>query len=424
MKIAYATTYDVRDRASWPRRHLGLYGAGQKIADLLQHAGAELEFLGPLERRKVPITRLKWLIYQRLGQSYYSPVEPWVAPYYARQLEARLARSQADLLLCPENAMPLARVRTALPTVLWTDALLGSLVDFYPYLTDLCPETRRRLHVVEKEALERCDRVILTSQWAAQSAMELYGLPADKIRIIPRGASRAQDLTQTEIEALIAQRPPSPCRLLFLGVDWERKGGPLALEVARILNQQGVKTELWVVGCEPKWVGDRPSFVQSFGFIDRATPQGETQFAHLLSTAHFLIFPTKADTFGVAISEANAAGLPCVAAAVGGIPTVLQSDINGRAFSVEATASDYAQYIAAVMADYPRYQTLALSAWQHYRQHLSWEAAQQQAWGYLQELVTDGDSSRPDPKADRSTTFNQLLRPRSLFPAFGKGFRV
>lgn len=424
MKIAYATTYDVRDRATWPRRHLGLYGAGQKIADLLQNAGAELEFLGPLERRKVAITRLKWLVYRRLGQSYYSPVEPWVSSHYARQIETQLARSQADLLLCPENAIPLARLRTELPVVLWTDALLGSLVDFYPYLTNLCPETRRLLHATEKAALERCDRVILTSQWAAQSAMDLYGLPADKIRIIPRGASRAQDLTQTEIEATVAQRPPGPCRLLFLGVDWERKGGPLALEVAKTLNQQGVKTELWVVGCEPKWTGDRPSFVQSFGFIDRATSQGEAQFARLLSTAHFLVFPTKADTFGVAISEANAAGLPCVAAAVGGIPTVLQTDVNGRAFPVEATASDYAQYIAAVMADYPRYQALALSAWQHYRQHLSWDAAQQQAWSYLQELVTGGNGLGPNPEGDRCATFTRLSPRRRLFPAFGKGFRV
>jgi hypothetical protein len=159
MKIAYATTYDVRDRATWPRRHLGLYGAGQKIAEVLQTAGAELAYLGPLHRRKVAITRLKWMYYRHgWGQTYYSPVEPWVAPHYARQLEAKLAQVDADLLLCPENALPLAQVCTHLPTVLWTDALLGSLVDFYPYLTNLCPETRRNLHRVETAALERCDR--------------------------------------------------------------------------------------------------------------------------------------------------------------------------------------------------------------------------------------------------------------------------
>jgi glycosyltransferase involved in cell wall biosynthesis len=387
MKIAYATTYDVRDRASWPRRHLGLYGAGQKIAEVLQTAGAELEFLGPLHSPKVPITRLKWLYYRRLGLSYYSPVEPWVAPRYAHQIHAGLTQAQADLLLCPENAIPLARVCTTLPTVLWTDALLGSLVNFYPYLTNLCAETKRRLHLVEKAALERCDRVILTSEWAAQSAMALYDLPQDKIRIVPRGASRAQDLTQPEVDTIIAQRPPAPCRLLFLGVDWERKGGPLALEVAQTLNQQGIETELWVVGCQPQSEGVLPYFVKPYGFIDRATPAGEAQFAHLLSNAHFLIFPTKADTFGVAISEANAVGVPCVAAAVGGIPTVLRAGVNGKAFAVGASANDYAQYIAAAMADYASYQNLALSSWRHYRQHLSWGAAQQQVWDDLQELV-------------------------------------
>ncbi|MGG6241924.1 glycosyltransferase family 4 protein [Nodosilinea sp. AN01ver1] len=419
MKIAYATTYDVRDRAAWPRRHLGLYGAGQKIAEVLQSAGAELAFLGPLHQRKIPITRLKWLYYRRWGQSYYSPVEPWVAPYYARQIHAKLAQTGADLLLCPENAIPLAQVRTTLPTVLWTDALLGSLVDFYPHLTNLCAETRRRLHAVEQAALERCDRVILTSEWAAQSAMALYNLPADKLRIIPRGASRAQDWSEVEVEALIAQRPPGPCRLLFLGVDWQRKGGPLALEVAQALNQQGVETELWVVGCQPQSEGNLPYFVKPYGFIDRATPAGEAQFAHLLSNAHFLIFPTQADTFGVAISEANAAGVPCVAAAVGGIPTVLKAGANGKAFAAGASANDYAQYIAAAMADYPGYQNLALTSWRHYRQHLSWAAAQQQVWGNLRELVADRDRLSVSPP-ERAHSI------RSIHPlsALGQKFRA
>ena len=409
MKIAYATTYDVCDRTSWPRRHLGLYGAGQKIAELLQGAGAEMAYLGPLHRQRRAITRLKWIYYQRgWGQSYYSQVEPWVSPHYACQLEAKLATVDADLLLCPENAIPLARVRTALPTVLWTDALLGSLVDFYPYLSNLCPETRRNLYAMERAAVERCDRIILTSDWAAQSAIALYDLAPEKIRIIPRGASRAQEATRADIEAAIAQRPPAPCRLLFLGVDWQRKGGPFALEVAQTLNRQGLETELWVVGCAPE--GDHPSWLRPHGFIDRATPAGEAKFAHLLSSAHFLIFPTRADTFGVAISEANAAGVPCVASAVGGIPTVLRADINGKAFPLAATALDYAQYIADTMADRARYQQLALSAWQHYRRHLSWDAAQQQAWGYLQELAAPSRgipmemlTGGPQPAAGQST---------------------
>jgi glycosyltransferase involved in cell wall biosynthesis len=203
-----------------------------------------------------------------------------------------------------------------------------------------------------------------------------------------------------------------------LGVNWERKGGPLALEVAQLLNRQGLETELWVVGCQPKATGDLPSFVRPYGFIDRATPAGEAQFAQLLNSAHFLIFPTQADTFGVAISEANAAGLPCVAAAVGGIPTVVQADVNGRCFAVDATAQDYADYIAAAMADPARYQSLALSAWQHYRQHLSWEAAQTRVWSYLQELTEAGNHPERPTKSRRHS-----LRSRSLWTMVSKGLR-
>ncbi len=388
MKIAYATTYNVQDRSSWPRRHLGLYGTGQKIAGLLQAEGVELEFLGPLHLQKSPLTRLKWLFYRNcFGQTYYSGVAPQRSRTYARQLEAKLAQSKADLLLCPENAIPLAQLQTPLPIVLWTDALLGSLVDFYPYLTNLCAETRQQLHALEQTALDRCDLIILSSQWAIDSAADLYGIPAHKLRIIPRGASRERERTQAEVEALIQNRPSQPCRLLFVGVQWERKGGPMALEVAKTLNQQGLETELWVVGCCPPGGDSLPNFVKVQGFLDRATLAGEAQFDQILGDAHFLILPTQADTFGVAISEANAAGVPCVASAVGGIPTVLEAGVNGKALPLSARSEDYCTVITHYMADYSRYQTLALTAWQTFKHRLSWSAAQKTAIGYLQDLM-------------------------------------
>lgn len=386
MKVAYVTTYDVQNRASWPQRHLGLYGTGQKIAGLLQAEGVDLTFLGPLSLPKNPVTRLKWLFYRHIkGQSYYGGVEPARSRAYARQIEANLPT--ADLLLCPENAIPLASVNTPLPTVLWTDALLGSLVDFYPYLTNLCGETRRHLQALEQAALDRCNLVILTSEWAVQSAQSLYRIPDGKLQIIPRGASRDCDRTTAEVRALIQARPPRPCRLVFVGVQWERKGGPLALEVAKTLNQNGLPTELWVVGCQPQSVGPLPDFVKVYGFIDRSTAAGEAQFDQLLEAAHFLILPTQADTFGVAISEASAAGVPAVASAVGGIPTVLQAGVNGKAFDLQSSAADYAAFIAEWMEDYSRYPTLAESTWNTFQHRLSWTAAQKTAITLLQNLL-------------------------------------
>ncbi len=59
------------------------------------------------------------------------------------------------------------------------------------------------------------------------------------------------------------------CKLLFIGVDWERKGGDVALKVVELLNNMGVQTELHIVGCDPE--GSMPTFVVRHGFIPKKT---------------------------------------------------------------------------------------------------------------------------------------------------------
>lgn len=376
MKVAYVTTFEAQDRASWPRKHLGLYGASTRIAQALLDEGNELSYVGGLERRRSPRTRLKWLFYHHIrNKDYYSWAEPAVLKHYARQISQRVSNTGADLVLCPENAIPIAHVKIDRPMVLWTDALLGSLVDFYPYLSNLSNETRRGLFRFEKAAVHSCDLVILTSEWAVQSAIDLYDIPRDKTAIVPRGSNRANSYSADEVRQRIALRAPSPCRLIFVGVEWSRKGGDVALKVAQSLNQMGIETELIVVGCQPQSDRPLPDFVQVKGFIDQSTAIGRRQLEDLMSSAHFLMLPTRADTFGIVLSEANALGVPCLASQVGGIPTVIQDDRNGKTFPLDACPDDYSQFIASYLSSYERYQALANSAFDEYQTRLSWEAA-------------------------------------------------
>lgn len=160
----------------------------------------------------------------------------------------------------------------------------------------------------------------------------------------------------------------------------------MALEVARQLNQNGLETELLVVGCRPK-EEDLPDFVKLYGFINRAEPEGRRQFEQLFCSTHFLILPTRADTFGIVLSEANSFGLPALATQVGGIPTLLREGKNGKAFPLDAPAAAYCEFVLTHMADLNRYRQLATSAYQEFCTRLSWSAAQQQVQRYLDELV-------------------------------------
>ncbi|MEL6263684.1 MAG: glycosyltransferase family 4 protein [Cyanobacteria bacterium J06626_6] len=386
MKIAYTTTFDLQNPESWPRRHLGLYGAGAKIIQTLKTDSTEVFSLGKLNRKRSPITRLKWQFYRNFRQKdFYSWADPIVSRHYAHQISQQLANSDADILLCPENAIPIANVKPDRPMVLWTDTTLGSLVNFYPYLSNLCEETRRNLLSIEHKVLERSSLIIVNSQWAADQAQKLYGISQDKIKVIPRGSSQTKSLLKEDFEAALTQRQAQACQLLFVGVDWQRKGGRTAFEIAKTLNEQGIATDLHIVGCMPPF--KTPSFVKAHGFLDRTTEEGQSKMAALFRSAHFLLYPTRADAMGVVLSEAASFGVPSLANDVGGVGSVVKANVTGKTFPPDSGAEAYCQFIAEKMAAPERYEALARSTHEHYKSCVSWPAVGEQARAALEDLL-------------------------------------
>ena len=386
MKIAYITTFDLQNSDSWPRRHLGLYGAGAKIVQTLQAAGSEVSPLGKLKRKRSPITRLKRQFYRNFQQKdFYSWADPIVSRHYAKQIQRDLAGSDADILLCPENAVPIASVECDRPMVLWTDTTLGSLIDFYPYLSNLCAETRCNLLRMEQRVLDRCSLLIVNSQWACEQAQKIYGMPVEKIRVIPRGSNQKKSLSDEAFEAALAKREERTCQLLFVGVDWQRKGGDMAFGIAEVLNARGVETTLHVVGCEPPY--EVPNFVKVHGFIDKSTVEGQAKLSELFQVAHFLLYPTKADAMGVVLSEAASFGVPSLASDIGGISSVVIPNVTGQTFAPESKPEAYCDFIAERMVG-DRYSTLARSTFDHYKNFVSWPAVGKRAMAEFETLLS------------------------------------
>lgn len=401
MKIAYTTTFDIQNPSSWPKAHRGLYGASTKITQLLAKHSS-LEYLGPLARMRSPITRVKWQVYHDLfKKDFYRWADPIILRDYAKQIERKLAASNADIFLCPENAIPLGLVKPDRPMVLWTDTTIGSLLDFYPYLCNLCPETRRNILRLERHALEQCSLVIFNSPWAARTATELYSISPDKIKVINRVSNLPQTVTEKTIDEVVEQRRNRPCQLLFVGVDWQRKGGEIALQVAKNLIARGFDAELHIVGCNPPI--ETPDYVKRQGFIDTATAAGRDRMAKLFQTSHFLIFPTRAEAYGIVLSEAAAFGVPALATDVGGISSVLQSDYTGKVFGLSESPTAYSDYIASYMADFDRYSTFAHNAFNHYQQKMSSSVASNHAKQAFEALLPFHG------QADRGTATKDLI---------------
>ncbi|CAN1209216.1 Glycosyl transferase family 1 domain-containing protein [Tumidithrix helvetica PCC 7403] len=385
MNIAYATTYDARALTGsneWS-------GLGYYISQALKNQGIELGYLGPLEEKFTLriVQKCKRRYYKFFqGTHYEKDSDLQVLRDYAREISKKLSASNADVVFSAA-IRPIVYLDCSQPIVFWADATYAGLVDFYPQYANLCQESLESWHMMEKLALEKCKLAIYASDWAAQSALEYYNADPAKVKVVPFGANIDSDRTLSEIKDLIEARSSNRCKLLFLGVDWYRKGGDVALKVAENLNNLGLNTELTVVGCEPIVEDSLPSFVKPLGFISKSTSAGKERINQLIAESHFLILPSRAECYGVVFCEANSFGVPCISRKVGGIPTIIKPNVNGNLFDLNAETSQYCDYIYRLFANYTDYKKLAFSAFNEYQSRLNWGVSGQKVKELLQTLV-------------------------------------
>jgi glycosyltransferase involved in cell wall biosynthesis len=295
-----------------------------------------------------------------------------ILKHYARQVERALRLTKFDVVFSP-GTIPIAYLETDKPIVFWADATFAGMVDFYPAYTNLSIETVKNGNNMEQAALSQCRLAIYSSEWAARSALENYDVDPAKIKVVPFGANLDCNRGVADIERITTAKDFDVCKLLFVGAEWLRKGGDIAVQVAERLNQTGLKTELHVVGCDPGVAV--PDFVKLHGFLAKDTDRGKTILDSLFAGCHFLILPARAECCAVVLAEASSFGLPSLATDVGGITTAVRDGCNGKIFRWDDSPSVYADYVLHVMSSTQAYERLALSSFVEYFQRLNWSLA-------------------------------------------------
>ena len=382
MKIAYITTFDSRTLSNqWS-------GTGYYIAQSLQKQSITLDYIGPLEDRLVLqfVSKLKSRYYKYFRKNYIKYIEPLILRDYGRQITEKLNSSKADIVFSA-GSDSIAYLECNQPIISWADATFANIIDFYPVYSNLCQESLQNAHFIQSMSLQKSQLAIYSSDWAAQTAINYYNTDPEKVKVVPFGANIESNLTIDEIKSQIQSRPTNQCKLLFLGMDWFRKGGDVALEVAEKLNNSGLKTELTIVGCQPSVDKPLPDFVKVLGFIPKSTSEGKKKIYQLIADSHFLILPSIADCSPIVFCEANSLAVPCLSRRVGGIPTIIKDDLNGKLFDRDSDLIEYCEYIYNIFMNYNQYKELALSAFNEYESRLNWRASGQKVRDLLMTLA-------------------------------------
>ena len=305
---------------------------------------------------------------------------------YARQVESHLRDLEVDAVFSP-GTIPVAYLDSDVPLVTWTDATFAAMLDYYPAFSRLSRSTIRAGQAMELAALSRVAMAIFSSGWAARSAIEDYRADPAKVRVLPFGANLDAEPSLDEVLTSVGERARGECRLLFVGVDWHRKGGDRAVALARRLTKRGLPTRLSVIGGRPPWsaAGD---VVDYLGFIDKSTRAGKATFGRVLERSHFLCLPSRADCTPVVLCEAGAYGVPCLSVQTGGIGSVITDGVNGHLFPGDTFVENAAESVVRCLTAYEgSYAPLAASSRKEYTERLNWAASATRLKALLKDLT-------------------------------------
>jgi glycosyltransferase involved in cell wall biosynthesis len=365
LNLVYATTFDANNISQWS-------GTGYFIGQALRGQGAEIVNLWPKGEVVSMAERLKHRLYSRFTRSkHYVDLSRGVMKRQGNDVRARIPEN-ADAIVST-GVSPVAFMRTGLPIITWADATFRVVRDYYEAFTNLSGSCARAAESGERWVAKRADALVFSSSWAAESAIRDYGADPAKVHVVSYGANFPARLSQEEALGVVNSKPQNRCRLLFVGTEWERKGGPIALETAVKLQESGIETELLVLGSAP--VGSMPPNVRVLGFVSKTSTEGAAIIERAFRDSHFLLLPTRADCTPIVMSEAASFAVPVVSTVTGGVPSVVRRGVTGLLLSLAAGPQQYADAIASLMRDWSAYRQMAYAAHEEYRNRLNWDTA-------------------------------------------------
>jgi glycosyltransferase involved in cell wall biosynthesis len=236
------------------------------------------------------------------------------------------------------------------------------LVGYYPALQKVSGLSQREIAYVEKRAFTKASFRIFSSPWASDFVRKRFSVEAFTI---PFGAN----LTELPNGPPLKKISPDYCTLIFVGVDWVRKGGDVVLAILRAIQKKGLKCRALIIGSSANIPRDLERDVVTVRSLDKVD-QSDLYASHF-QDSDFMVLPTMADCTPIVIAEAFAFGVPVLASNTGGISSMITNNVNGFLLS-DRDPDSYAQLIVNVFNDRKKYAAMSIAGFESYARQFNW----------------------------------------------------
>jgi glycosyltransferase involved in cell wall biosynthesis len=180
--------------------------------------------------------------------------------------------------------------------------------------TGLDPAVAADLDARERAVLRAVPAVIATSDWAVRRLVAHHGLAPGKVHVAAPGADIAP----------LAPGTDGVSRLLCVAAVTPRKGQHRLVEaLAQVTELPWSCSLVGSLTQDPGYVADLRALIRRHGLEDRVELTGPRSGADLdasYAAADLMVLTSYAETYGMAVTEALARGIPVLATDVGGLP--------------------------------------------------------------------------------------------------------
>jgi glycosyltransferase involved in cell wall biosynthesis len=259
-----------------------------------------------------------------------------VSEHVRQEIELLRTRQRIDAIVINTQSVALSceSLARALPLFVCLDATFEQLAAsrwFAPNRLSrwLLPLTLAPIRARERRIFHSAARLLPWSDLARQSLEADYRIPPERMSVLPPSIDPPPMRTAR-------QRGGKP-QILFIGGDFQRKGGPLLLKC--FAGRFASRAELHLVTQSD--VPPQPGVI-----VHRSVTAQSDAWRQRWEEADVFVFPSTLETFGIVLLEALAFGVPIISTQVGAARELL---VEGSAGILLSTADE--TLLACAIAD-------------------------------------------------------------------------